>query len=115
LRPANEHDVKAAPRLLEGLTYTIVTGDKGYLSQTLKAEVAKRAVDLVTPRKRNQLPPPQRERTLYQGHHIIETVFFVLDRLGFSDRPYRSAVGFVLHVYTTLLAYQLRRSQAFTP
>ena len=33
LRGANEHDVKVAPRLLDGLTYRIVTADKGYISQ----------------------------------------------------------------------------------
>lgn len=113
LRPANEHDVKVAPRLLSELSYTIVTGDKGYFSRTLKTKLSTRAVDLVTPRKRNQLPPPHREKSLYQGHRIIETVFSVLDPLGLSERPYRSAVGFVLHLYTTLLAYRLHRSDAF--
>jgi hypothetical protein len=112
LRGANEHDVKVAPRLLNGLTYTIVTADKGYLSQDLKTEVAPQAVDLVTPRRRNQLPPPKREQCLYQGHRIIESVFSSLDRLGLSDRPYRSTTGFVLHVYSTILAYQLTRSGA---
>ncbi len=61
LRTANEHDVNVAPRLLDGLSYTIVTADKGYLSKDLKAELAKNAVDLVTPRRKNQLPPPKRQ------------------------------------------------------
>lgn len=108
IRPANEHDVRVAPRLLEQLNYTIVTADKGYISQDLKAALDKHAVHLVTPRKSNQLPPPAHEQSLYQGHRIIETVFSSLDRLGLSDRPYRSNVGFVLHVFSTLLAYQLK-------
>ena len=114
LRPANEHDVKVAPRLLDDLNYTIITADKGYISQDLKADLAKKAVDLVTPRRSNQLPPPKREQTLYQGHRIIETVFSSLDRLGLSERPYRSTKGCVLHLYITILAYQLHHSGAFT-
>jgi len=113
LRPANEHDVKVAPRLLDDLGYTIITGDKGYLSQNLKANFAPLAVDLVTPRKSNQLPPPKREKALYRGHRIIENTFSSLDRLGLSNRPYRSTVGLLVHVYTTMLAYQLTRSGVF--
>lgn len=113
LRGANEHDVKVAPRLLDTLAYTIVTADKGYISQPLKADLAKSAVDLVTPRRSNQLPPPKREQNLYHGHRIVETVFSSLDRLGLSERPYRSTVGCLLHIYTTLLAYQLSRLGMF--
>ncbi len=110
LRPANEHDVKVAPRLLENLTYTIITADKGYISRDLKADLAPLAVDLVTPRKSNQLPPPKREQVLYRGHRRVETTFSSLDRLGLSDRPYRSTTGLLVHVYVTVLAYQLTRS-----
>lgn len=113
LRGANEHDVKVAPRALDGLSYTIVTADKGYLSKGLKAELAKQAVDLITPRRRNQLPPPKREHNLYKDHRIIETTFSSLDRLGLATRPYRSTRGFVLHLYSTILAYQLKHSGAF--
>ena len=113
LRGANEHDVKVAPRLLESLNYTIVTADKGYISQPLKANLAKNAVDLVTPRRSNQLPPPKREQKLYYGHRIVETVFSSLDRLGLSERLYRSTTGCLLHIYTSLLAYQLSRLDAF--
>lgn len=113
LRPANEHDVSVAPRLLCDLNYAIITADKGYISQSLKSDLDNHAVHLVTPRKSNQLPPPKAEQTLYKGHRIIETVFSSLDRLGLSDRPYRSNLGFVLHVYTIILAYQLRLAIAF--
>jgi hypothetical protein len=58
LRPANEHDVKVAPRLLDDLSYSIITADKGYISKDLKADLAINAVDLVTPRKAtNSLHP----------------------------------------------------------
>ncbi len=113
LRAANEHDVKVAPRLLENLTYAIITADKGYISRDLKADLAKNAIDLVTPRKSNQLPPPKREQVLYRGHRRVESTFSSLDRLGLSDRPYRSNTGLVLHVYTTILAYQLFYAYTF--
>lgn len=95
------------------LNYAIVTGDKGYISKDLKADLAKSAIDLVTPRKSNQLPPPEREKVLYKGHRMVETTFSSLDRLGLSDRPYRSNIGLVLHVYTTILAYQLFHAYVF--
>ncbi len=104
--------MKVAPRLPDALNYTIVTAYKGYLSRDL-TELAKRAVDLVTPSRKNQLPPPAREQNLYRGYRIIEPTFSSLDRLGLADRPYRSTRGFILHVYSTILAYQLDRSQAF--
>ena len=113
MRPANEHDVSVAPRLLNDLLYVIVTGDKGYISQDLKATVAARAGDIVTPRRSNQLPPSRREKNLCQGHHIVESTFSALDRLGLSDRPYRSTKGFLFHIYITLLAFQLSRLAAF--
>lgn len=113
LRAANEHDVRVAPRLLNDLTYTIITADKGYISRDLKTNLAKNAVDLVTPRKSNQLPPPEREIVLYRGHRMVETTFSSLDRLGLSDRPYRSTLGLLIHVYTTILAYQLTHSDVF--
>ena len=109
----SEHDVNVAPRLLDGLAYTIATADKGCISQDLKVDVAPQAVDLVTPRRSNQLPSPIREQRLYCGHRIVETVFSSLDGLGLSERPYRSTRGCVLHVYTAILAYQLTRSGAF--
>lgn len=111
LRGANTHDVTVAPCLLSDLRYTIVTADKGYLSKKLKAKLAPYAVDLVTPRRRNQLPPPAREKQLYKGHRRIETTFSVLDRLGLAERPYRSTKGFILHLYITLLAFQLSSSE----
>lgn len=81
------------------------SSDKGYISKDLKADLAKSAVDLVTPRKSNQLPPPKREQNLYQGHRILESAFSSLARLGLSDRPYRSTRGFVFHLYITILTY----------
>ena len=108
LRPAHQHDVAVAEDLVKGLNYTILTGDKGYISKDLKAQLDKQAVHLVTPKRSNQLPPPKSEQKLYQGHKRVETVFSSLDRLGFSDRPYRSNKGMVLHIFTSLLAYQIR-------
>lgn len=54
LRKANQQDVKVAPVLLDGLSYTLVTGDKGYISQELKLFLAPNAIDLVTPKRKNQ-------------------------------------------------------------
>ncbi len=108
LRPANEHDISVAPHLLSELDYAIITADKGYISKDLKADLDQHTVHFVTLRRANQLPPPKAEQSLYRGHRIIETVFSSLDRLGLSDRAYRSNLGFVLYVYISILAYQLK-------
>lgn len=106
---ANEHDVRVAPPLLEALRYTIVTADKGDLSRALGVE-ASHAVELVTPRRCDQPPPPKREYDHYKGRRIVQSTVSSLDRLGLPERPYRSNKGFVLHLYTTLLAFGLGRS-----
>lgn len=43
----------------------------------------------------------------------METAFPSLDRLGLAAGPHRSTRGFVLHLYSTILAYQLKRMEAF--
>ncbi|GIW32795.1 MAG: hypothetical protein KatS3mg072_0128 [Meiothermus sp.] len=115
LRPAQEHDVTVAVRLLRGLKYVVVTGDRGYLSRGLKAEVARQGVDLIARHKRNMRPHSQRERCLLRGHRIIESVFSSLDRLGLSERPYRKTRGLIFHIYAVLLGYGLRMRMEHDP
>lgn len=42
---------------------------------------------------------------MLRGHRIIESVFFSLDRLGLSERPYRKTQGLIF--YAVLLGYGL--------
>lgn len=99
LRPAQEHDVAVAARLLRGLKYGVVPGDRGYLSRGLMAEVARQRVDRIARHKRNMRPHSERERRLntgqvgplerlhlLRGHRIIERVFSSRHRLGLSER-----------------------------
>jgi hypothetical protein len=104
LRKANEHDVTVAPRLLTGLSYTVVTADKGYLSQALKDRFAPFAVDIIPKRRRNQNPTPARERFLLEQHQRIETTFSTFDLNGLLVRRYRKPWGLVFHIMSVLLA-----------
>ena len=54
-------------------------------------------------------PFSQREKRLWQGQRIIESVFSSLDRLGLSERPYRKTQGLIFHIYTVLMAYGLHK------
>jgi hypothetical protein len=104
LRKAHEHDVTVAPRLLTGLSYTVVTGDKGYVSQPLRERFAPFAVDVIAKRRRNQNPAPARERFLLQQHKQVETTFSSLDTRGLLVRRYRKPWGLVFHLFSVLLA-----------
>ena len=105
LYPAHKHDVVVAARLLQGLSYVVVTGDKGYLSRALKAQVAWQGVDLIARHKRNMRPHTRREQYFLRGQRMVESVFSSLDRLGLSERPYRKTQGLVFHLYAVLLGY----------
>lgn len=107
LAPAHAHDVVVAVRLLEGLRYRVVTGDRGYLSRALKAQVARQGVDLIAKHKRNMRPHTRREEYFLRGHRMVESVFSSLDRWGLSERPYRKTRGLVFHLYAVLLGYGL--------
>lgn len=114
LRKANQHDVKVAPVLLDGLSYTVATGDKGYISKELKQSVASSAVDLVTPKRKNQAPLSLREKRLLKHHKQVESTFSNLDLLGLNIRRYRKPWGTVFHLISVLLADFLNRLfQAF--
>jgi len=129
LCPAHEHDVTVAARLLQGLGYVVVTGDKGYLSQALKAQAARQGVDLIARHKRNMRPHTRRERYFLRGHRMVESVFSSLDRLGLSERslvhrqslsrqgivPYRKTQGLVFHLYAVLLGYGLLKLMEHNP
>jgi hypothetical protein len=115
LYPAHKHDVVVAARLLQGLSYVVVTGDKGYLSRALKAQAAWQGVDLIARHKRNMRPHTRRERYFLRGHRMVESVFSSLDRLGLSERPYRKTQGLVFHLYAVLLGYVLFKLMEHNP
>jgi len=109
LYPAHKHDVVVAARLLQGLSDVVVTGDKGYLSQALKAQAAWQGVDLIARHKRNMRPHTRREQ------RMVESVFSSLDRPGLSERPYRKPQGLVFHLYAVLLGYGLFKLMEHNP
>jgi len=115
LYPAHKHDVVVAARLLQGLSYVVVTGDKGYLSRALKAQVAWQGVDLIARHKRNMRPHTRREQYFLRGQRMVESVFSSLDRLGLSERPYRKTQGLVFHLYAVLLGYGLFKLMEHNP
>jgi len=104
LRKANEHDVRIAPELVKEFRYMVVTGDKGYISKELKKAFAGKAVDIVTKRRKNQLPPSRREQRLLKGHRRVESYFSAVDARGLEVSAYRKTWGCVFHLFSVLLA-----------
>jgi len=93
--------VVVAARLLQGLSDVVVTGDKGYLSQALKAQAAWQGVDLIARHKRNMRPHTRREQYFLRGQ--------------LSERPYRKTQGLVFHLYAVLLGYGLFKLMEHNP
>jgi Transposase DDE domain len=109
LGKANQADVKVAPKLLSGLSYTVATGDKGYIDKKLKAQFAKQGVDVVTKARKNQQPISQRENRLLEHHRQVETTFSGLDLGGLVMRVYRKPWGLVFHIMSVVMADFLKR------
>ncbi len=75
LAPANIHELRTLPSLVEG-TQGLVIGDRNFWSPALKAELSHAGIDLEAPlRKATHDPYPQRSALLSRIRYRIDTVF----------------------------------------
>jgi hypothetical protein len=111
LAPASAHDVAVAPELLGGHDDLVVLGDKGYLSAPLAETLhAERAVDLLTPPRRNALhPPPPGRVSLWNGlRQVVETVNAQLtEQFAIGRHGAHTFAGLGARLETKLMAHTL--------
>lgn len=104
----NCDDRSPVEKLLQGFR-GVVFGDKGYISQNLFTRLWKKGIKLVTGLKMNMknMLLNYKENLLLRKRSLIESVFSCLKRNLLEHSRHRSPVSFCVHLFTTLIAYQL--------
>ncbi len=104
---ANIDDRKPLPDMVKQLWGTLY-GDKGYLSQTLKASLAEQGIKLVTGIRKNMKPQLMTlwDRLMLRKRYVIETIFDQLKNISQIEHSrHRSPVSFMVHLMAGLVAY----------
>lgn len=104
---ANVDDRKPLPDMVKQLWGTLY-GDKGYLSQTLKASLAEQGIKLVTGIRKNMKPQLMTlwDRLMLRKRYVIETIFDQLKNISQIEHSrHRSPVSFMVHLMAGLVAY----------
>ena len=75
LLPGQRHDLVGVPPLIEGIAFDALIGDKGFDSDTLRADLDTRgAVAVIPPRAKRTTPIPC-DFAMYRWRHLIENLF----------------------------------------
>lgn len=82
------HDTKEAIHLVEQSNAPWIVADKGYDSQALRENIAKRGIKEVIPRRRNSLKTNTNfDQQLYKARHVVENLFARMKQFrGFATR-----------------------------
>jgi transposase len=72
LTPGQAADVSQAERLIEGVPFAVVIGDKGYDSKDLVAAVERGGGEAVIPSRSNAKCPRDTDRERYKGRNRVE-------------------------------------------
>ena len=109
LTPGNVDDRQPLREGVPGLQGKLF-GDKGYISQPLKADLAEQRIDLVTKTRRNMKPIPRTDFDNHMLRHrtVIESVIHRL-KSGFhlQHTRHRSPLNYLIHLLASLVAYSL--------
>jgi len=114
LKPANRHDVKVLPELIENDQNKDIVGDKGYLSEALKQDYQRQQnVTIVTPYKKNmKRTNTKREKRLLKFRKIVETIFsqftdhFRIERTLAKSYPgLETRIAGIVLAHTVAVAY----------
>lgn len=90
--------------------FGLLIGDKGYLGEALRDDLAENNIQLITPVRRNMKPPKRTsfERYLLQHRSLIETVNDELKNLcQIEHTRHRSLNNFLINLIAGLVAYCL--------
>jgi len=75
LSPGNEHDIKKADELTEGLENTQVIGDRAYDSKEFVDSMKNKGCEAVIPSRSNSKEKREIDRHLYKERHLVENFF----------------------------------------
>jgi len=108
LTPGNLDDRQPVPQMVKRL-FGKLFGDKGYLSQTLQAELLKTFnVQLITKLRRNMKNRlmPLADRLLLRKRAIVETIIDQLKNISQIEHSrHRSVMNFLVNLVCGLIAY----------
>jgi transposase len=109
LTPGNVDDRQPIPELCQGL-FGQLFADKGYLSKELAETLARQAIQLITPLKKNMKPVLRTdfEKAILRRRALVETVFDELKNLcQIEHTRHRSVANFVVNLMAGIIAYCL--------
>jgi hypothetical protein len=111
LTKGNATDISMVTSLLENLTGKT---DKGYISSELFTKLLDRGLQLITGVKKNMKNKLMtlQDKMMLRKRSLIETVFDILkNKFNLQHTRYRSPVNFMMHIASTLIAYQFRKNK----
>lgn len=110
LSPANTDDRKPIPSMTKGLLGKLF-GDKGYISNSLSAELLQRGLQLITNLRgnmKNRLMPLH-DKLMLRKRFIIETINDQLKNISQIEHTrHRSPINFLVNLFAGLIAYCLQ-------
>jgi len=72
LTGGQRHDITQAEALIEGFSFEIAIGDKGYDASTLRAKIAAQGAKVVIPRRGKGEESDGFDTHLYKERHLVE-------------------------------------------
>lgn len=110
LTRGNTDDRTPVPKLTEKFA-GLLCGDKGYISKSLFAQLYDKGVKLVTGIKKNMKNclMDMHEKMILRKRSLIETVFsYLKNTMQLEHTRHRSPLNALIHILSTLVAYQLK-------
>ena len=105
LWPGQRHDSVGALPLIEGLEFDALLGDKAFDNNTIRAELAQRAAEVVIPSKADRKTPIPHDPIKYGWRHLVENYFCkikdfraVNTRYDKTDVSYRATIDLAASV-----------------
>lgn len=99
LSSGQQHDIKAAPSLVEGIEGSDVLADKAYDDDKFVDAIEKKGCRAVIPPRKNRKNPRDYDKDIYKERHLIECFFGKIKyfRRIFSrfDKPAQAYLGFL--------------------
>ena len=91
-----------------------IFGDKGYISRKLFLALYSRGLKLITSVRKTManIPVYMHEKIMLRKRSLVETVFdFLKNKLQLEHTRHRSTSNFLLHIFSTLICYQMKKTK----